>query len=168
MLNVSQYISYFEGIATNHKEIAHKEDEKHFCRMNIEEVLTGLRSGILTPALILESFEGSLVDNKSDNILADRTGAFMILKKVEVDDFTQENEYLDDCERIGLEIIKRIRRDARIVPIQNRTPKIFNLNSVEWQKIGPLFDNFFGYRFTFKMSDTENMSYDKAKWLDEI
>lgn len=167
MLNVSQYISYFEGIATNHKEIAHKKTEKHFYRMNVEEVLTGLRSDINSPALILESFEGSLTDNKSDNILADRIGAFMILKKVETDNFTQEHEYLDDCERIGLEIIKRMRRDARVNPIQNRLLKNFDLNKVNWQKVGPVFDNYFGYRFVFSLVDPENMSYDKTKWLDE-
>ena len=130
-----------------------------------EEVLTGLRSDIKTPALILESYEGQLIDNKSDNFLSSREGAFMILKQVQPDNFDQENQFLDDSERIGLEIIKRIKRDAKIYPIQNRTPKIFNLSSVSWQKVGPVFDNYYGYRFTFNMGDIEDMSFDQNLWF---
>ena len=129
MLSVSKYISYFEEIAKQHKEIAHTAAEKHFVRMNIEEVLTGLRGDIVTPALILESFEGTLNDNNSDNIRANRTGAFMILKEVETDNYAEEHAFLDDCERIGLEIIKRMRRDSKTNPIQNRLLQSFDLNN---------------------------------------
>ena len=166
MLNVAKYISYFKNLATQHKEIGHTEEEKHFFRMNIEEVLTGLRSDINLPALILESFEGRLVDKKSDNNLANREGAFMILKKVEVDNFDQENEFLDDSERIGLDIIKRMRRDSKTNPIQDRILKRFDYDGVSWGKVGPVFDNYYGYRFIFRLQDFENMKFDPDKWLD--
>ncbi len=166
MPSVKEYVDYFEGIATQHKEIQHTDAKKHFARINIEEVLTGLRSSIFTPALILESFEGGLIDNKSDNILADRMGAFMILKEVEHDNFKQEAEFLDDCERIGLDAIRRMRRDARVQPIQARLLRGLQLSKVGWMKVGPVFDNWYGYRFTFSLEDHENMKYDDSKWLD--
>ena len=166
MPTVSEYVEYFEEISRQHTEIQHTDDEKHFARINIEEVLTGLRSSILTPALILESFEGGLIDNKSDNILADRMGAFMILKQVQMDNFTQEAEFLDDCERIGLDVIRRMRRDARVQPIQDRLLRGLQLSKVGWMKVGPVFDNWYGYRFTFSLEDYETMKYDDSKWLD--
>ena len=166
MPGVDEYVSYFRGIATQNKEIGHTDKETHFYRMNVEEVLQGLRTDIHSPALILEAFEGKLVDGKSDNNLADRMGAFMIIKQVEVDNFDEEHKVLDDCERIGLNIIKRMRRDSRTNPIQDRLLQGLDLNRVNWQKVGPVFDNYFGYRFIFSIIEHENMRYDDTLWLD--
>ncbi len=161
-MEFSAYISYFEAIARSHRQIAHSEQEKHFCRMNIEEVISDLRSQLLYPALLLESFEGGIIDHLSDNFLDKQEGAFMILKQCHNDDFEMENLLLDECRQIGMDIISRMIKDRRDFLLQGFDPA-----SVHYQKVGPVFDNAFGYRFSFSIETAANASlqYRSERWL---
>lgn len=158
-MKAALYISYFENLARKHKSILHTDAQKHFYRLDIEEVLTGLRTPIKYPALILEMHEGRILNNASDNIRDLQTGAFMIVKQVsKKDDFKEEMSALEECLNIGYDIIARMWQDRH-----NRVLNSFDIGTVNYSKVGPVFDNAYGYRFTFGLDD-RLPGYDSTKW----
>jgi len=161
----SDYISFFEDLATKHKSILHSPTEKHFFRANIEEVITGLRSKIKFPAMVLESYEVRLIDYKSDNIYMAPVGAFSIIDKVERDNYDKENEAINTCMLIGIDIITAIREEYQNFRNNpNRKIKYFDPATVTGYKVGPLFENCFGYRFEFQIGNPLSLKYDASKW----
>ena len=164
----SDYIAFFEDLATRHKLLLHSGSEKHFVRANIEELITGLRSKVAWPCLVLESYELNLVDNKSDDIYLVPTGAFTILTKVQRDNYDQENEAINTCMGIGLDIISAMRKDYRNMGTTAvsaaRTIKYFDPGTVKAYKVGPVMESCFGYRFEFQLGNPQSLAYDNTKW----
>ena len=98
-------VTYFQALAGRHKRI------KDFYRFELDEVLTSLRD-IETPCLILEGYKFSFTDNKSDNILKTRSGAFILLDHVkDTGDFNLIHHTWDTLEKIGDDILARIKAD---------------------------------------------------------
>lgn len=156
----SDYISYFENIARRHKSILHTDSAKHFYRMDIDEVLTGLRTDIRYKVLILENHEGKFTDQLSDNIYEIQSGAFLVLDNLAKNgDYNAIATIQDACYQIGLDIYSWIKKDkaARVLPG-------IDINSFAYQKVGPLFDNAYGYRFTFNISKANGLAFDASKW----
>ena len=40
----------------------------------------------------------------------------------------------------------------------------FNINSVSYEMLGPVFDNDYGVMFSFKLQDCLDLEYDPSKW----
>ena len=77
----------------------------------------------------------------------------------------EQNEMLDQCERLGLKIIARMRYDARQPGhlLHNR----FKVSSVKWMKVGPLFtEELYGYRFTVEIEGGESLKVQADDWAD--
>ena len=109
----SALITYFRTLAAQHMSIGHSLNEKHFYRFELEEILSGLKD-VNYPALILEGYRYSLVDNKSDNVLKERTGAFVLIDHLkDIGDFDAMHEVWDNMETICDDIIARIKSDKR-------------------------------------------------------
>jgi hypothetical protein len=169
-MELQAYTDYFLDIATRLKEIAHSEAKKRFTRINIEEVFSGLRSSLDLNnfCLCLESFEGSLGANNYDQVFDNNIGAFMIVKNCRVDDFVQETQICDQAKQIGLKVVAKMAYDAErrqrgLAPV---ALKNFDIASVQYEKIGPLFDNCFGYRFTFLTYDSLSLVHNPDDFLE--
>jgi len=92
----SDIIEYFQMIANQHIQIGHTDEEKHFYRFEIEEVLTGLKK-MNYPALILEGYRYSFSDAKSDNVIKKRSCAFMLVNHLsDIGDFQAMHSIWDD------------------------------------------------------------------------
>jgi len=165
MSKFSDLIAYFETLATEHVSIRHSSSEKHFFRFEIDEVLAGLnRTDISFPLLILEGYSFDFTDNKSDNIIKNRSGAFVLLGKVtDPSDYSAVHEIWDDLEEIGDDIIARIRSDKqdRLVPVVRN----FHPESVKASLIMNEIGNHAGIRYTFTISSPLNIEVDTEKWL---
>lgn len=163
-MNTVEYVDIFRTIATSHVDIAHSDDNRRFYRMDIEEIFNGLRSEVDwgKAVLMLESYEGRLKDNNSDNILDERTCAFSVLKRVTIDDFDQIHEALDSCEAIGKDIISYLRNMKH--DEDDRRLRGLNIASFTYQKVGPVLDGAYGYRFTFTFFRAINLALDSEKW----
>lgn len=172
-MNFSNYIAYFKTAAVNHKELLHVDDTNvTFYRMDIEEVLTGLRYKLKSKSLILESPEKNTRDAFSDNPRKIITGAFLIVGPVKKNDFTDEVAVLDKCEEISEDILSKIVNDcSKFKRNSSWTGAIkgFDPNSIRSQKVGPLFDNFYGWRTEFQINQTHrnNLKLDASKWNNE-
>lgn len=102
------YYQYIEQLATQHKLVAHSENEKHYFRGELEEFYMDLRNKVRFPAVVAESFELSF-----DNQYKQRETSFIIVVAYkESKNWTQIYSAYDLCERIGDEFLRRMIDDA--------------------------------------------------------
>lgn len=172
-MNFSEYVDYFRTCAINHKVIAHNPPTVNsFYRMDIEEVLNGLRAKLASTSLILENPELFYDDLLSDNKRKIWRGAYLIVKQAKKNDFDDETQVLSDTLTIGEEVLSKLFNDSQKHRKNNTyTPAIgtFHPERVRIQKVGPLFDNYYGWRFEIEFNQAANRSLrlDATKWNSE-
>lgn len=155
------HIAYFENLNAKLVDFA----EKSFFRMDLSEITGAFRKGITFPAMTVESPEGDAEGSSKNNSVINRTGAFTVWEKPQTGNFADQTEKIDDCEKIGLKIIARMRLDSanHASPLYNK----FEASSVRWIKVGPIFnEGLYGYRFTFNIAGSESLKVDPADWSD--
>lgn len=158
----SDLITYFRTLAAQHIAIGHSAAEKHFYRFEIEEVFSGLND-INYPALILEGYRYSLIDKFSDNVLKERTGAFILLDHLsDIGDYDAMHEVWENMETICDNIIARIKSDKRNPAC--RAVRDFDLNTVQVALLANVRDNNYGIRCTFTLTSPWNTDVDAEKW----
>jgi hypothetical protein len=163
MTDINSYVEYFRTIASEHKEI------NDFYMMDINEPLAALRSNIKYPALILTSLSGNFEASNLDNILDSINGGFLIIGHLDqIDDFSGELLVLAKMKQIGTDIISRILHDhQKCELLALKAIPGFNINSVSYEMLGPVFDNDFGVMYSFKLLDCVGLEYDPSKWLKQ-
>lgn len=158
-------IQYFQTIAEQHIEIRHTKDFKHFFRFELDEVLSGISSKMNYPALVLEGYSYRFTDNRSDNPIKKREGAFILLAHVkDPGDYSLIHQTWDKLETIGDDIIARIRSERRkpLSPVRD-----FNIESVEASLIATEFGNHYGIRYTFTIDTHFSTDIDPNRWITE-
>jgi len=158
----SDLIQYFRTVATQHMAIGHSISEKHFYRFELDEVLTGLKK-VNYPALILEGYRYSLTDKQSDNVMKERSGAFMLLGHLnDMGDYDAMHELWDQLETICDDIIIRIKADKRNPDA--KAIRDFDLGSVNVALIANENDKNYGVRCTFAISSPLSGDVNPEKW----
>lgn len=164
MSKFSDLITYFETLATQHVDIGHSEGEKHFFRMELDEVLTGInRTDVAYPFLALEGYSFDFTDNRADNIIKNRKGAFMLIDHLsDPGDYDRMHQIWDELEVIGTDILLRMKRDKR----NGDVPVIrdFQFDSVEAELIMNQIGNDVGIRFQFNLGSPVDGDVDATKW----
>lgn len=160
MTDIVSYVEYFRKIATEHKEI------NDFFMIDINEILAGLRITIKYPALILENLSGNYLASNLDNPLVIIDGGFLIIDHLKnPDDFQGEIALLDSIMKIGNQVIARMLYDySRCVPLAVKAIPGYDINSVNYERLGPVFDNDFCIAYSFKLFYLGNFEYDPSKW----
>jgi hypothetical protein len=160
MTDINSYVEYFRTISTEHKEI------NDFYMMDINEPLAALRSNIKYPALILTSLSGNFEASNIDNILDLVNGGFLIIGHIDqVDDFSSEMQLVSGMKKIGMDIIARMLNDhLKCEPLALKSIPGFNLNSVSYEMMGPVFDNDYGVMYNFNLQDCLDLQFDPSKW----
>ena len=166
-MNYSSLVQYFQQMAARHKQIAHSPLERHFFRINIDQLITGFRQEINFPAVMLELPEARLIGNSLDTLFLSRMVALTFLDKVDIDDHEAELSCYDRMEQLGLDFISRIRREYQSTP--DRFIAYFDFNDVRTYKVGPIHHSCFGMRFEFTIGDPSLsvMHYNPSNWLDQ-
>ena len=166
MTKFSDLITYFENIARAHVDILHTDAEKHFFRMEIDEVLAGInRSDVNYPMLILEGYSFDFTDNRSDNLLKNRQGAFILLGHVsDISDYSAIHEVWEQMEEIGTDILVKIRADKRdsSVPVV----RDFNFENVSASLLMNEIGNGVGIRFRYTIASPTATDVDTSKWIE--
>jgi hypothetical protein len=173
-MTIKDFVDYFENVAKGNKIISHAtpQDRVAFKRIDIEDVINGIRSDLEGVSMYLESPEIKPADALSDNPRKLFKGAFLIMKPVDVSDVDQILEALDICQTVCDQILAKILNDLKKHKINSLHPfkiKGFNVGSVDMQKVGPIFGNSYGYRFTFTLDQTftSNLILDQADWYSD-
>ena len=161
MTDINSYVEYFRTLAIEHKEI------NDFYMMDINEPLDALRSNIKYPALILTSLSGNFEASNLDNILDLINGGFLIIGHLDqVDDFSGENQLVSKMKQLGTDIISRMLHDyLKCEPLALKAIPGFNINSVSYETLGPVFDNDYGVMFSFKLHDCLDLEFNPSRWL---
>jgi hypothetical protein len=161
MTDINSYVEYFRTIAREHKEI------NDFYMMDINEPLAALRSNIKYPALILTSISGNFEASNLDNILDLINGGFLIIGHLDkIDDFSGEMQLISKMKQIGIDINARMLHDyQKCELLAIKAIPGFNINSVSYEMLGPVFDNDYGLMFSFKIQDSLDLEYDSHDWV---
>jgi hypothetical protein len=132
-----------------------------FFMIDIFEPLHALRTTIQYPALILTSLSGSFQASNLDNILDVVGGGFLVIDHLDqVDNFDTETALLSKTKRIGVDIISRMLNDyLKCEPLAVKAIPGFDINSVSYEMMGPVFDNDFGVIFSFNLNNYFDLSY---------
>jgi len=163
MTDINSYVEYFRTIGKEHKEI------NDFYMMDINEPLSALRSNIKYPALILTSLSGNFEASNLDNILDSINAGFLIIGHLDqIDDFSGEALILSKMKQLGTEIIARMLHDhLKCEPMAVKAIPGFNINTVTYEILGPVFDNDFGIMFSVKLLEILPLEYDSSVWKVE-
>lgn len=160
MTDVRAYLHYFQTLASEHVEI------KDFYVMDINEPLQALRGSMKFPALIMNTLSGNFVAPNHDNILDEVKGSFLILDHLDnIDDFSGEMLLLQHMKQIGQAIISRMNYD--LVKCEPRATKAilgFHISSVSYEMVDGIFDNCFGFLFTYRFFNKLDLSYNSLQW----
>jgi hypothetical protein len=167
MAKFSDLILYFENLARTHVDILHSDSEKHFFRMEIDEVLEGInRTDVAYPMLILEGYSFEFTDNKSDNLLKNRQGAFILLDHIsDNSDHNSIHQKWDELEEIATELLLKIKSD-KLNPL---TPVVrnFDFASVNVALLLNQIGNDVGVRITYTITSPVTIDLNPEKWLPD-
>jgi hypothetical protein len=159
-------VAYFQLLATNHADIGHTPEEKHFFRFELEEFMTGMSAKIRYPALILEGYDFVFIDNNSDNVHKSLNCGFMLIDKIsDKGDYDAIHNLWDRLEEIGDEIIVRILHDKR----QNNIDVLsyFTISDVSGSPLVDMNMIHYGFRYDFKLSWALRNDIDLSIWDDK-
>ena len=144
-------VTYFENLASLHNSINHQVGEKHFFRFELEEMLTGMKSNLNYPALILEGYDFNFVDHDSDNLQKKVSCAFMLIGKVgDKGDYDAIHTLWDSLEEIGDELVVRILADKR--ERKSECLGYFHASSITGTPITDMNLIHYGFRYSFELS----------------
>ena len=170
-LTPETYKEYFENLATQNKAIAHNAETHHqfFCvdMDEVEEDSFNYGScDINNWTMVLEDMTGRFSGDDSEHLNVVTFGAFLILKKCELGNRTQERQIMDDAFRIGKQFLAKMKKDQRQYNglANDNVMAHFKPSSVTFQKLKATFDNAFGYRFEFETGKGEILKHDEADW----
>lgn len=161
-------IAYFENLARTHVAIQHSDNEKHFFRFELDEVLAGInRTDVAYPMLILEGYSFDYTDNKSDNILKNRSSAFILLDHCpDISDYNKVHEIWDNLETIADDILVRMKADKR----NPLTPVVrgFEYSGIEAKLIANEIGNSIGIRISFMISTPLITDTQTNRWIKTL
>ncbi len=160
MIDVRDYIAYFQGIANTHKKI------NDFFIMDIREPVAAIRNEIRFPALILNNLSGSFRSSNLDLIVDEITGGFFVVDRLDsLEDFSAEMLILQNTKNISLDILSRMKHDLlQCLPLATKSIPGFNPSTVKYEMMDNVIDNWYGMGFSFKIFIPVNIDFDPLKW----
>ncbi len=133
--------------------------------MEVDEVLAGInRTDVKYPFLVLEGYSYEFTDNKSDNLLKNRRGAFILVDHVpDNSDYDAIQKAWDNMEEIGDEILRKILADKRnpLFPVV----RDFEISGVETQLLASDVNNDYGVRFSYTITSAFIKEPNLEKWF---
>jgi len=161
MTDINSYVEYFRTLAREHKEI------NDFYMMDINEPLDALRSTIKYPALILTSLSGNLEASNLDSPLEVINGGFLIIDHLNnPDNFQGEMLLINRMKTIGHQVIARMLYDhLKCELLAEKAIPGFDVNTVSFEVIGPVFENDFGILYSYKIKNCIDFEYNATIWM---
>ena len=165
MATLNEFTTFFENIARNLKSIGHTDAEKHFCRMEFEEVIGGMQSGAHFRLLVMETYEFGFTDKDSDNIIKNRICGLILLDiPKNKDDFTERALLMSGMEADVDEILKMMLK-LKGDPFNHPVLMDFDISTVNVLPMmnGP--DGSCGFRIVFDSKGRFSPAVDETKWI---
>jgi len=152
-------------IVTFHKNISLANKVlKGFYRFNWNEINGKFRSGVSAPALLLESHSADLSENSNKTTTFNNKAiSFLLIDFAgKPDNFDKQEQVLDDLENTALDICAYLKKESK-----DRSSWLYGkleIASVTYEKVGPIFDNMYGWNILYTLKNNEQMCYEPEKW----
>lgn len=148
-----------------HRAIANAHNDINgFYRFNWNEITGDFRSGIQTPVLAMESHSLDFSQNstKSANF-GNRRISFLLLDFTgKADNYAKQEEVLENLENIAIDICAYLNQEAK--NSNSLLWKKIDVSSIEIEKVGPIFDNMYGWNIKYTIKNHEPLCYEPTKW----
>lgn len=157
-IDPDKLLQFHETIATKHKQI------NGFYRFNWNEIEGQFRSGVGTPALLMESHSSALSSNqnKTTNFNTQNLSIVILDFAGKTNDFDKQNQVLNANWYIALDIVSYILKESKNP--QSFLYMLFNTDSVRIEKVGPVFDNMYGWNLLYELKNHEPFCFEADKW----
>ncbi|WP_297095596.1 hypothetical protein [uncultured Draconibacterium sp.] len=164
MINFTTYENYFEALATKHVAI------EKFYPIDLDDMANAtneVRNMNAQTLLVLEAYAIGKHVQTSDQVFDRATSGYLVLKKLtnpRADVAAQRKAILNETEIWCNDFEARIKNDATL-------PRYTFLNQLQIEsfnreKIGPVFDGYYGWRTTFRFFSYNPMLVLKSQWSD--
>jgi len=150
-------VKFHRDIATAHLGI------NGFYRFNWNEINGQFRSGIGVPALLLESHSFDMENQSKTSNFKNNRVSFMVLNFTgKADAYDKQEEVLDNLENVAIDIMAYL-----VSQHKDKDSFLFgklDVNSMECEKVGPVFDNMYGWNVIYSLKNHEPLCYEPDKW----
>ena len=154
MARYLDYIAYFKNLANEF--LANTPEHKTFYKKGLEEFLNGLSEDGNYPAMLLMKYDYRYSDNGSDNVMKDKTIAFVIFDHVDdTEDYDAIDIATDNSEAIIDKIYNRLRQDRRSPECAAFLSSV-DMNSIEVSPVENFADANYGYYVTLNINSTHD------------
>lgn len=145
-MKIGQLTDLFENLAG--ELLGHSDSDCRFAMIGMDEVLDGLRTNmsLRNLSLMLEYPEGNMQSTDYDHVIKTK-GAFWIIRSCNIQDYKGIRKTMSETEEMGLKILYRLLEDAK----KNCSGYDFEASMAGWTRIGPEWENSFGWRFEFNL-----------------
>jgi hypothetical protein len=171
------YTQMGRELARRHVDIQHTPEQCRFLRLlissdpiqkqlDLSEFYSSLRNKLdlsdNKAAMVLENYQADYSDNEGDFYAKYHHSAFLVLKLVGTDDYDGRDNILDECERIGEELMGALLAQLTTAGLRI-TP-----DDVMQEAIGPIGDGLVGCRFNyvFRSAATQALTYKPSQFID--
>ena len=173
MNSYEKYTEYFENLAVKHTGLYHdpSNKKKGFFKINIEEVLTGVRSDVKADGyyLVLTNYLWTPI-TKGAETLNEIQCMFFVLGTAKEKDFVQNTEVLNNTEVICKDLINRISFDSKTS--DNKSDSFFygSQDTIKIESVVPVTwvtsNQSMGWQVTLTFYPKYNSCVDHTKWSD--
>jgi hypothetical protein len=175
-MTLEEYRTYFKEVAKDNKRLSHQTPagKVAFKEITIQDVMDGISVDLDDMTLFIEAPNIRAQDGLSDNPRKVYSAAFVVMMPLkDVGDTDKIIEYYDQTEVVTEQILSRILNDAKKARNnKNYIFKIngFDVNSVSYEPVGPIFNGWYGFRtaFTINQTFTKNLILDETKWYTAL
>lgn len=166
-MNEQQYTGYFEALAEKSTLINHNQDgRKSFFYIenadDLDEFDQALRNAVQSPTMLLTAEDGQLDDNESKNYTQAIDGQFYIVARKT--GTVTPAELRAECFEIMRQFIAKIRQDSRENKILEGKRIDFRVNDIPYRKVGPMYNDWYGYTVLFRFTCPFSFSVNPASW----
>jgi len=171
-MTITEFHSYFKELAKAIPEIRHQDEKPRFTRMSVQAILGQAKSGLdmNQMCLILETPDGDLSGESMDGASILFSSAFLLLQHCPQGDLDKQTEIENAAHQTGVKLVKKMLADSGAdpgedYPMNGPYPLDgFDLSTVAFDAVGPLFDNSYGYRFEFIIYNHLNLDHNPGEW----
>lgn len=166
MIDEELYVSYFENLAINSKDINHNESGKSFFYIDepddTEEFDQALRNSATSPAFLLTADQGEFTDSQSNNHNQGIDGQFYVLAKTS--DTLSRKQARKLCLPIVIQFLAKMKMDTGRKAILPGKYVSFTIDKVPYQKVGPMNVQWYGYTVWFTFTCPLAFTVSSSSW----
>jgi hypothetical protein len=155
---LDDFTAYLETLCSRHKLIRHSEKEKHFCRLDRGEVISGMNVKLYYPIVALDRLTVSYPDMK-DNTVKTRHIEILFLDTAPLGNFIEIERTQSKMEGVAESFLMKMRMDRRNTK-DYPCLRLLNISGVEMDYVDNFSTTLWGVLLSFDLEMPYNACLD--------